>query len=183
MPRAAMPRTVEALMDRIEPEPNSGCWLWVGASYGRGYGGVRWGVTTRSGKARPAAAYRVLYEVFRGPIPPKYQIDHLCRNRRCVNPQHLDVVTCRENLRRGEGFIGHQIRRTHCPRGHSLVGENLNVRNGHRSCRACWITHKHDGYLRIMADPSRKAAYLEYRKLWKRAKKERLRAEKACPAL
>lgn len=117
-----------------------GHWYWLGqvqtATTKRptlgGYGFVNhWSI----GKA--ALAHRVAYEFFVGPIPERYQIDHLCRVRLCVNPEHLEAVTQRENIRRQPNVLA-QLARTHCPAGHPLEGDNLRVRGpGGRSCRTC----------------------------------------------
>lgn len=74
-------------------DPLVGCWVWTAASNGRGYGRI-WV------DGRPHPAHRVAYEIHVGPIPAGMEIDHLCRNRGCVNPAHLEPVTRRENLRR-----------------------------------------------------------------------------------
>jgi hypothetical protein len=106
------------------------CWVWTGCLH-VGYGrltvnGVRW------------LAHRWSYTQLRADIPEGLQIDHLCRNRACVNPWHLEPVSCQENLRRAP----HNMKTT-CPQGHELSGHNLNVRarsNGQgffRSCRKC----------------------------------------------
>lgn len=73
------------------------CWMWVGSLSGNGYGRIQGYVVDAS----PKLAHRVAYELVNGPIPEGMQLDHLCRNRRCVNPAHLEPVTCGENLRRG----------------------------------------------------------------------------------
>lgn len=85
------------------------------------------------------SAHRVAYELTRGPIPAGMEIDHLCRVRSCVNPDHLEAVTRGENLRRGRGKTGAQ---THCKRGHELTPENTYRyvnRRGYvcRHCRQC----------------------------------------------
>jgi hypothetical protein len=83
-------------------------------------------------------AHRLSYEEFVGPIPESHDIDHLCGQRACLNPAHLDPVTHRENLRRGGGFAGVNARKTHCKQGHPLEGANVyeHPTNG-RYCREC----------------------------------------------
>jgi len=85
---------IQRFEDKYHPEPNSGCWIWLGALFPKGYGMIRW-----NKKVTPA--HIVSYKLFRGPIPFGLQIDHLCRVRCCVNPYHLETVTGKENVRRG----------------------------------------------------------------------------------
>lgn len=101
------------------------CWNWTAARFPTGYGAFR-------APDRVLYAHRVAYELLIGPIPGGLHIDHLCRNRRCVNPAHLEPVAPAENVRRGNsGKL--QARRTHCPRGHEYnVGKS-----GSRFCRVC----------------------------------------------
>jgi len=104
------------------------CWVWTGTLDRDGYGKVK-----ESG--RSFAAHRAVYEALVGPIPDGLQLDHLCRNRSCVNPSHLDPVTHAENCRRAAAA------RTHCKHGHVFDESNTYIyeRDGkaRRLCRAC----------------------------------------------
>jgi HNH endonuclease len=111
------------------------CWLWIGADNGSGYG--RFYPAPR----QSVAAHRFAYELLVGPIPEGLQLDHLCRNPPCVNPAHLEPVTNRENSLRGISPLADNARKTHCPRGHSLLDpENVYRWPGYfhrRYCRTC----------------------------------------------
>ena len=113
------------------------CWLWKGHTHHRdGYGRVM-----LKGKVRQA--HRISYELLRGPVPEGTELDHICRTKNCVNPDHLRAVTQRVNsIENRGGPVAASAAKTHCLRGHPLSGENLknSVRaNGRmtRDCRAC----------------------------------------------
>lgn len=109
------------------------CWLWMGYCVG-GYG--CFSESKNPGGSR--LAYRWAYEDLIGPIPEGLEPDHLCRNRSCVNPTHLEPVTPLVNMLRGESFAAVNARKTHCKRGHAFTSENTIERNsGARECRAC----------------------------------------------
>ena len=119
-------------MNKVIPEPNSGCWLWLGGT------GI-WGHGCFHMPSGQMPAHRFAYENFVGPIPEGLHIDHLCRVPGCVNPAHLEAVTSRENTLRGVGPPAIQARKTHCISGHEFSGENLHLTpNGrHRVCKIC----------------------------------------------
>lgn len=107
-----------------------GCWLWFAARTPAGYGVMRVGGV-------PSYAHRLAYEWFVGPIPKGLHIDHLCRVRNCVRPDHLEAVTAAENRARGLlGDLGSPI--THCKWGHPFSEDNTRIGgDGYRYCRAC----------------------------------------------
>lgn len=124
----------ERFWDKVSADLNGGCWEWKGAvSGGNATGG--YGQMRDAGKT--LYAHRLSYETLSGSIPDGLHLDHLCRNRKCVNPLHLEPVTCKENLMRGIGPTSKHAAKTHCKQGHPYSGENLRMCNGSRRCRTC----------------------------------------------
>lgn len=119
-------RHIRILLNKSHVTP-SGCWQWDQYTDLDGYGTLKHGAGT-------IRAHRWSYEALIGPIPTGLVIDHLCRNRGCVNPEHLEPVTVRENNVRGQGFGGSNSRKATCLRGHPSFRF---LANGQRSCPDC----------------------------------------------
>lgn len=123
----------ERMQNKIMPEPMSGCWIWLGARQSKGYGIVHF-------KGENCLAHRTVYSILIGKIVRKFELDHLCRNRSCVNPQHLEQVTHLENCLRSPLIFKQP---THCPKGHaynkenSIMGFTTTTKRSYRICRKC----------------------------------------------
>lgn len=129
---AALQPHQERFHTKYEIDPETGCWNWVTGVSGRGYGRFRANGTSHR-------AHRVAWILaHRTDIPSDLVIDHLCSNRRCVNPQHLEAVTQRENVLRGRAPAARNARVTRCPYGHPYDKQNTYITTrGTRFCRAC----------------------------------------------
>jgi hypothetical protein len=113
---------------------DDGCWEWIGRHDSNGYGTYRLGA-----RNQPRKAHRIGYELFVGPIPHGLTLDHLCMNKGCVRPSHLEAVTHLENVRRARVVYGP---RTHCRQGHEFTPANTATyhpkdRYSYRKCRTC----------------------------------------------
>lgn len=139
---------MRAVADRVREsitiDPHTHCWIWTRARNVSGYGRMRVGA---GADRRFVQAHRASYEAFVGPIPAGMQLDHLCRNRPCVNPEHLEPVSGAENTRRAgsspkaaRASANMRLAKTHCPKGHPYEGNNvITKRGGRRQCRACTV--------------------------------------------
>ena len=152
-------------MENYVPEPNSGCWLWLGVIDKHGYGSLRH-------RKKSLKAHRVAHVVHKGPIPPGLVPDHLCRVRCCVNPAHLELVTPRVNCRRGVSPAGLNAAKTHCKHGHEFTPENTMLRTYRgilaRNCRSCMRSNKHERYHKLT--PEQRAVYHARNSAVRRAK-------------
>jgi len=149
------PPSRETPIDRVDPDRfkskvviGASCWEWAGTLNPKGYGVLH--LTAK----RTDMAHRIAYRLWRGEIADGLTIDHLCRNRRCVNPFHLEVVTNRINVLRGVGPTAQNARKTACIRGHELTPRGYAP--WERRCRTCQAAavRRHDakrrrkGYVR-----------------------------------
>lgn len=105
------------------------CWVWTGGLDRDGYGKFKDGGSVR--------AARWIYQQEVGPLPEGHVLDHLCRNRACVRTSHLEAVTNRVNILRGEGLAAANIGKTHCPQSHPYEGANLLRQGARRHCLTC----------------------------------------------
>ena len=111
-------------------EITKSCWNWKASKSHNGYGYFFNGI-------KNVRSHRFIYELFFGNIPEKMVTDHLCKNPKCVNPYHIDIVTNKDNVLRGIGITSKNKSKTHCPQGHELNGNNLYKYKNSRHCREC----------------------------------------------
>lgn len=149
------PAIIQRFFSKVEKTEN--CWIWKGC-IDNGYG--RFALT----HDKLVMAHRFSYELFRGEIPKGLQIDHLCRNRACVNPDHLEAVTSKVNQLRGFSPLAINAQKTHCPKGHELKATNLDksqLKRGQRYCRLCSNLANREWHQR---NPNYQRNYLERRR-------------------
>ena len=126
------PSALVRFLNNVGPT-GSGCWNWTAGTTPLRYGKFRVG-------GRITYAHRYSYEMAYGPIPEGLQLDHLCRNPSCVRPSHLEAVTCRENLMRGDTPAAKHAAKTHCPQGHEYNDTNTYMTPaGTRQCKPCTL--------------------------------------------
>lgn len=133
------------ILVNIKVDKKTGCWLWQKGKFPNGYAQIKISGRTSTG------AHRVCYQEIKGEIPEGLVLDHLCRVKHCVNPDHLEAVTSKINVIRG--FVGKiQREKTHCMRGHKFIGYNtIKSSNGTRKCRTCHNARqrKHLGFSEV----------------------------------
>jgi len=123
MPRPAIERFEEKF------KKSDGCWEWTSSLNNNGYGQFHY-------RKKNVYSHRFSYELYVGPIPNGMVLDHLCRNTKCLNPKHLEVVTQAVNMARGKMFK-YRSEKTECPSGHTYDAANTRMYEGRRYCRAC----------------------------------------------
>lgn len=155
---------MERFLKKVDQDAPDGCWRWTAGNNRRGGGGygVFYEIATRD-DAKQVLAHRFSYEAFVGPIPQGMDIDHLCRNIQCVNPKHLEVVTHRENIRRGRSPAADNARKTHCPNGHPFDEEHTYRHGERRQCRPCRNAYSR-AYIKTYKKRKREGLVNAYRK-------------------
>ena len=137
---------------KVNKATSSGCWEWTAGKH-QDYG--VFGISS----THLVKAHRFAYEEIVGPIPEGLILDHLCRNRSCVNPAHLEPVTNKENVLRGEGIAAKNAVKTHCKHGHEFTEENTYITyRGDRSCRTCQRSWNRKRRLRIKNNATKRKA-------------------------
>lgn len=126
-------KLLNKFLSLIRIDPNSRCWKWKAGKTNKGYGAFYI-------NQKQHTAHRLSYRLFVGEIPIGLDLDHLCRNRDCCNPSHLEAVTRRENLLRGNTIPALNATKTHCKHGHEFTPENTIIKKtGSRDCRLCHL--------------------------------------------
>lgn len=120
------------ILQKFEMVTESGCWIWTGYTHSSGYGRMPW-------NGRQQNAHRAIYEMFHGPVDKDKEVDHLCRVRCCVNPNHMEPVPHRINSLRGMGVAAFNAVKTSCVNGHPFSDENTYVSKYkyRRNCKEC----------------------------------------------
>lgn len=147
---------------KVQPRED-GCWDWLGSHF-KATGYALFNLKMSDGVWRPTTAHRVAHTIYKGPIPDGLHIDHLCRNRRCVNPDHLEAVPQKVNTARGMTPSAIASRTDLCLKGHPLTEKNVYRRPGRPDKRECRTCMKERERLRGDPDLDRDAFYAEGRR-------------------
>ncbi len=140
------------LFKHSTPEPNTGCHIWFGACYINGYGTI--GVSKKV-----LSAHRVSYFVYKGDIPEDFVVDHLCNNKFCINPDHLEAKTQHKNILRSNAISVQNASKTHCNNGHEFTKDNTRInKQGSRDCITCLNERKKKYYQKHLSDILEKKA-------------------------
>ena len=132
-------RTVVRFLSRVANEDrghSTPCWIWQHATGSNGYGRFQIGWPGWP-EYRESIAHRASYKLFVGKIPDDMTVDHVCRNRSCVNPEHLRLLSQKDNVLAGNTFASKNKAKTHCPSGHEYTTENTYLYRGSRNCVTC----------------------------------------------
>lgn len=121
------------------PEPNTGCFIWCAATYTNGYGYMTY-------NKKSISAHRLSYFIHKGIIPAGLVVDHLCNNKYCINPEHLEVKTQRENTLRSSSISAINAAKTHCDNGHPYENNVRINKRGSRDCLICLTAKKKRHY-------------------------------------
>lgn len=126
---------LELLSSYLDIDEDTGCWNWTGALTTAGYGTYKW-------NGKQTSAHRIIYKLIHKNVPYDFPLDHLCRNRACSNPKHLEPVSIRTNILRGVGVAAKNARKTHCKNGHEFTSDNTYHRKRidrppERDCKTC----------------------------------------------
>jgi len=123
--------TIGERLNKYISKNDNGCWIWNGVRQKSGHGRI-------CINYKQMGTHRLVYEIYKGKIPEGLVLDHLCKTPSCVNPEHLEPVTQRINLLRGDTVSAKNSIKTHCKNGHEFIGENLRINNrGERCCKIC----------------------------------------------
>lgn len=149
--RGEIPR-FEKLAEKISIEGDYECWVWNGTIAKTGYGLVqvyeRWNREKGRSEYKQFSLHRLMYEMFKEPIPAGLVINHLCENKPCCNPLHLEACTTRENNLYSDGVARRNSQKTHCKNGHPYSGDNLLKIPRGRDCRTCQRAREHKYHLK-----------------------------------
>lgn len=135
-----MNQRLKEFFSNIKFNESNWCWEWKNAKI---YGYFRL-------NGKKTVCHKISYQLFIGPIPQGLELDHLCRNMKCCNPEHLEAVTHKENVLRGIGPTAINAQKTHCDNGHEYTPENTFIRpkSGNRDCRICMLSRSRAHHLK-----------------------------------